>query len=82
MAGNPLAAWEPRVHGHQLVLGRSSAKVTSLMVEPSWLGQVAQGQLESTDKAMVEMREKALGTDANFVVREVHGCSLVYRVGA
>ena len=41
-----------------------------------------QGQLDSTDKAMVEMREKAMGMDSRFVIREVHGCKLVYRVGA
>ena len=81
VAGNPLAVWDPKVHGHQLKLGRTTAQVSTLVVEPSWLGAVAAGQRDPSDSEMVGIWAKARGQDSRFRVREVHGHELVYRVG-
>ena len=77
VSGNPLAVFNPKVHGHQLKLERQpsvqerqpSVQVATMVVEPSWLGAVAQGQQDANDSEMASIREKAQGNDSRFVVR-------------
>ena len=49
------------------------------MLEPSFLAKVHARQFDSSDRDMVGIVKCALGTDAQFVVHNVHGIGLVYR---
>ena len=55
MQGNPLAAFGLRFHGNRLLLSRTTAaggSVQSMIVEPSWLGLVYQGQQDASEAGM------------------------------
>ena len=55
MSGNPLAVFSPCLHGNRLLFVQTEGDGTllSVVVEPSWLGLVYEGEFDSADSRMV-----------------------------
>ena len=55
VSGNPLAVFSPRLHGNRLLFAQTEGDgmLLSVVVEPSWLGLVQEGQFDSADHRMV-----------------------------
>ena len=57
----------------------TAARLSTMVVEPGWLGAVHQGQQDASDREMAKILAKARGSDAQYCTREVHGLELAYR---
>ena len=70
-----------RLHGNKLLLTQTAKEglAQSLIVEPSWLGLVYQGQQDAADADMARILASSRGVSAQFTTQTVHGLELVYR---
>ena len=88
-SGNPLAVFQPRLHGNRLLFSDTDSTSTllsvvvsqlqTLVVEPSFLGQVSQLTFVDPDEEMAHIVSLARGSSADFRVVRRHGVEVVVR---